>query len=80
MPVLLANCRAILAEEPLFVVLTAYAIRASALSIHYAMQGMLEWLCWRAHQRRVGSARAQRRPVAIDGDFLKVAGRKLSMN
>lgn len=41
MPVLLANCRAILAEEPLFVVLTAYAIRASALSIHYAMQGML---------------------------------------
>jgi len=41
MPELLENCRSILAEKPLFVVLTAYAIRASALSIHYAIQGML---------------------------------------
>lgn len=44
MPELLVNCRAILADKPLFIGLTAYAIRASALSIHYAMQGMAEGL------------------------------------
>ena len=35
---LLKDCRAILSKEPLFIVVTAYAIRASALSIYYALQ------------------------------------------
>jgi 23S rRNA (cytosine1962-C5)-methyltransferase len=37
---LLAECRSLLSPRPLFIVLTAYAIRASALSLHYAMQEM----------------------------------------
>jgi len=41
MPDLLQDCKLILSDRPLFVILTAYAIRASALSIHYAMQEML---------------------------------------
>lgn len=41
LPHLLEACRLLLSKDPLFVVLTAYAIRASALSIHYALQEML---------------------------------------
>ncbi|MBP1694161.1 MAG: hypothetical protein H6Q37_2044, partial [Chloroflexi bacterium] len=41
LPNLLQSCRNILSERPTFVILTAYAIRASALSIHYAMEEML---------------------------------------
>jgi 23S rRNA (cytosine1962-C5)-methyltransferase len=37
LPELLDNCRMILSDRPLFVLMTAYAIRASALSIHYAL-------------------------------------------
>lgn len=40
-PRLLATCRAVLAPEPLFVVITAYAIRASALSLYYELQEMM---------------------------------------
>ena len=40
LPALLAACRQILSPQPLFVVLTAYAIRASALSIYYALGEM----------------------------------------
>ena len=38
------DCRQLLEAQPLFVVLTAYAIRASALSIYYAMQDMIAGL------------------------------------
>ncbi len=44
LPDLLSNCRALLSEKPLFVVLTAYAIRASALSAYYAMEEMVAGL------------------------------------
>jgi 23S rRNA (cytosine1962-C5)-methyltransferase len=37
---LLAHCRALLNDQPLFIVLTAYAIRASSLSIHHALAEM----------------------------------------
>jgi 23S rRNA (cytosine1962-C5)-methyltransferase len=40
LPNLLQSCRALLSSRPLFIVLTAYAIRASALSVHYAVQEM----------------------------------------
>ena len=40
LPELLENCRALLSPQPLFVILTAYAIRASALSAYYALQEM----------------------------------------
>lgn len=44
LPRLLEECRALLSPRPLFVVLTAYAIRASALSIYYALQDMVAGL------------------------------------
>jgi 23S rRNA (cytosine1962-C5)-methyltransferase len=40
-PTLLEECRQALSPRPLFVVITAYAIRASALSLHYGVQ---DWL------------------------------------
>ena len=44
LPELLQNCRKLLSKQPAFVVLTAYAIRASALSVYYAMQEMVSGL------------------------------------
>lgn len=44
LPALLADCRSLLSPRPLFIVLTAYAIRASALSVYYAMQEMASGL------------------------------------
>nr|BBH95381.1 SAM-dependent methyltransferase [Thermogemmatispora argillosa] len=41
LPGLLQTCRSLLSEEPLFVVLTTYAIRASALSLYYALAEMM---------------------------------------
>lgn len=41
LPNLLEECRQLLSPRPLFVVLTAYAIRASALSVYYALQEMM---------------------------------------
>lgn len=42
LPTLLATCRLLLSERPLFAVLTAYAIRTSALSLLYALDEMCE--------------------------------------
>ena len=44
LPDLLTHCRSLLSERPLFIVLTAYAIRASALSVSYAVQDMVAGL------------------------------------
>jgi 23S rRNA (cytosine1962-C5)-methyltransferase len=44
LPSLLESCRAILAPRPAFVVLTAYAIQASALTLYYALEGMMSGL------------------------------------
>ena len=44
LPDLLGDCRLLLADHPLFIVLTAYAIRASALIIYYAMQDVVSGL------------------------------------
>jgi 23S rRNA (cytosine1962-C5)-methyltransferase len=44
LPNLLNDCRSLLSEQPLFVLLTAYAIRASALSVYYAIQEMVAGL------------------------------------
>ncbi len=41
LPELLADCRAILSERPLFLLLTAYAIRASAVSLYYTLEDVL---------------------------------------
>lgn len=43
-PTLLQACRAVLSEQPLFIVLTAYAIRASALCLYYALDETLRGL------------------------------------
>lgn len=42
LPVLLKSCRAILSKQPLFIVITAYAIRASALSLYFALDEMMK--------------------------------------
>jgi len=42
LPNLLESCREILSPEPVFVALTAYAVKASALTMYYAMQEMLK--------------------------------------
>jgi 23S rRNA (cytosine1962-C5)-methyltransferase len=42
LPYLLQEIKPVLAGKPLFLVITAYAIRASALSLHYAIEGMME--------------------------------------
>jgi 23S rRNA (cytosine1962-C5)-methyltransferase len=40
LPELLQTCRSVLSQQPLFVCLTAYAIRASSLSLYYNLQEM----------------------------------------
>jgi len=40
-PALMQACRKALSPSPLFIVLTAYAIRTSALSLYYAMEEMM---------------------------------------
>jgi len=40
LPVLLKTCRSLLSQRPLFTVVTAYAIRTSALSLQYALEEM----------------------------------------
>lgn len=40
-PRLIAACRDVLSSQPVFVVITAYAIRASALSLHYSLEEMM---------------------------------------
>lgn len=42
LPYLLQEIRPVLGAEPLFVVITAYAIRASALSLHFSIQEMMK--------------------------------------
>lgn len=42
LPELLSACRPLLSEKPLFVILSCYAIRASALSLHYALEEMID--------------------------------------
>lgn len=42
MPFLLENCRALLSVKPLFIVITAYAIQASALSLYYSVDSILK--------------------------------------
>lgn len=41
-PKLLETCRAILNPKPRFIVITAYAIRASALCLHYGLQEVMK--------------------------------------
>jgi 23S rRNA (cytosine1962-C5)-methyltransferase len=42
LPRLLEHCHSILSSQPLFIVITAYAIRASALSLYYALSEMMK--------------------------------------
>ncbi len=42
LPYLLQEIKPVLASKPLFLVITAYAIRASALSLHYSIQEMMK--------------------------------------
>ncbi len=65
-PNLLQSCRQILSERPRIVVLTAYAVKASAVTLYYAMQEMM----------------AGRRGTTTAGEVVldeKSAGRVLSM-
>lgn len=42
LPALLDDCRTLLSDRPLFFVLTAYAIRTSALSMYYALRDTMQ--------------------------------------
>jgi 23S rRNA (cytosine1962-C5)-methyltransferase len=44
LPELLRDCRRLLSQKPLFIVITAYAIRASALSLYYPLGEMFAGL------------------------------------
>lgn len=44
LPALLKYCRALLSERALFIVLTVYAVRLSALSLHYALEEVTQGL------------------------------------
>jgi 23S rRNA (cytosine1962-C5)-methyltransferase len=44
LPTLLKDCRGLLSRQPLFIVITAYAIRASALSLYYPLGKMVAGL------------------------------------
>lgn len=44
LPRLLQACRAVLSEQPLFVILTVYAVRASAIHLYFALEEMLDGL------------------------------------
>jgi len=44
LPVLLKACRAILSEEPAFIILTAYAVKASAITLYYALNEIMQSL------------------------------------
>ncbi len=44
LPRLLSACRAVLSERPLFVILTVYAVRASAINLYFALAEMLRGL------------------------------------
>lgn len=50
LPELLACCRALLSDSPLFVLLSTYAIKASALCLHFALAEMME-----GHSGRIDS-------------------------
>jgi 23S rRNA (cytosine1962-C5)-methyltransferase len=45
MPYLLENCQSILSDNPLFIVITAYALQASALSLYYSLKPLIEKFC-----------------------------------
>jgi len=42
LPLLLQACRAVLSGQPLFVILTAYAVKASAVHLYYALEEMMK--------------------------------------
>ena len=66
LPELLQACRAVLAPQPRFVLLTAYAVKASALTLHYAIEEIM----------RDFSGRTEAGEVILQE---KSAGRLLSM-
>jgi 23S rRNA (cytosine1962-C5)-methyltransferase len=41
LPELLEACRLVISDSPLFLVLTMYAVRASAVHLYYALQGLM---------------------------------------
>ncbi len=56
-PTLLESCKAILSAEPVFVLLTAYAIKSSALTLHGAMAEMMRGKSGSTRGGRIGYLR-----------------------
>jgi len=42
LPMLLQACRAVLSDQPLFVIVTVYAVKASAVHLYYALEEMMK--------------------------------------
>lgn len=54
LPDLLETCRAILTPKPLFIQLTAYAVKASAATMYYAVRDMMSSLNGTTHAGEIG--------------------------
>jgi 23S rRNA (cytosine1962-C5)-methyltransferase len=67
LPDLLAACRAILTPKPLFIQLTAYAVKASAVTMYYAVHEMMSTFGGTTHAGEIGL------PEVSQGRFLSTA-------
>ncbi|MDO9121432.1 MAG: class I SAM-dependent rRNA methyltransferase, partial [Anaerolineaceae bacterium] len=54
LPDLLQSCRQILSPNPLFVQLTAYAVKASSVTMYYAIQDMMAGFNGRTQAGEIG--------------------------
>jgi 23S rRNA (cytosine1962-C5)-methyltransferase len=60
LPALLEACRAVLTEQPLFIILTVYAIRASSAGLQYLLEPAVEGLGGRIEVGEMGLAERDR--------------------
>jgi 23S rRNA (cytosine1962-C5)-methyltransferase len=72
LPNLLDMCRACLSNNPLFVIVTVYAVRASAIHVAQAVDEMMKKYKGETRQRRTGDAREKREPPAFAGGLCEM--------
>lgn len=60
LPALLETCRDLLTEQPLFIILTVYAIRASSVGLHYLLEPTVAGLGGRTEVGEMGVAEQDR--------------------
>jgi 23S rRNA (cytosine1962-C5)-methyltransferase len=73
LPALLEACRAVMTEQPLFIILTVYAIRASAVGLQYLLEPAVEGLGGRIEVGEMGLAERERGRVLSTAIFARWA-------